>query len=205
LKTILTYLLVLFFTVSLKLVQGQERTSKAFTGINGSLEVNYYGIYASPYISSDRNRHSFSAGPLFNALPYYYLVPKKTDYFYPTKDRFIGGRVAYENIFLAPRRMKKINIFLHINLTYHYNIFSEFAQYPSKTIDKDYVNKSQFLGLYFGFGNKTFYRSGLFLNTSISWGATLYENLGAPPQFSVPDRGYLSNTMVIKFGVGYFL
>jgi hypothetical protein len=181
--------------------QAQRRMSNSFTGINGSVEVNYYGIYVAPSITIDYKKHTFAGGPLFNAVPYYYIIPKKPGYYYPTKDQFIGGRFSYDNHFFSKR---KLNLFFNLNLTYHHNVFSEFENYSSKVVDPFYENRSEFLALGFGLGNNIYYPSGVYLHTCLGWGATLYEKLGPPPAFSIPDRGYLSNTMIIRIGVGYF-
>ena len=198
------FFLILFIILFFSFAQAQRHRDNSFAGINCSAEVNYYGIYVVPTFTCDYKKSTFAIGPAFNVIPYYSIIPKKQDYYYPITQQFIGGRVSYSNLFFSSRRNNHINLFFNLNLTYHHIVFSDYQNYTTKVIDQ-FVKKAQFLGFYFGLGDIIYYKSGLYLNPSIDWGATIYEKLGTPPIFAIPDRGYLSNAMVISFGLGYII
>ncbi len=194
------YIIIIGLILNASYVYSQRHTNNSYVGINCATEVNYYGLYIAPSITSDYKKNTFSIGPLFNAVSYYSIIPKKENYYYPTKQQFIGGRLSYDKHFFS--RKNKLNLYLNINFTYHNIVFSEYENHTTKEIEH-FDSKAEFLGFYYGLGNNIYYKSGFYLNMGIGWGTVLYEKLGSPPDFSIPDRGYLSNAMVVRLGIGY--
>lgn len=193
------YLLISVFTFFF--ANGQRDSKNAHWGVNCSGELNYFGIYVAPSFTLDKN-HSISIGPLFNALPYYIMFPKKENKYYPKNHQFYGGRIAYDHFVYTKRRYA--NIFISSNLTFHHTVFSEYENSTTKNIISS-ENKVEFLALYLGLGNNFYVSPNFYFNYGINWGITIYENFDRQNNLAIPDRGKLSNTMVIRFGMGWML
>jgi hypothetical protein len=194
------YLLITFlFFFSAK---AQRDLLHVCSGINGSAELNYFGVYVAPAITLDYYRHSISIGPVFNAFPYYLMFPKKENKYYPNSHQFYGGRISYDNFLFIKKKF--VNIYVSSNLTYHHAIFSEYENSTTHKVQQ-IENKAEFLALYLGIGNNSYLSPNFYINYGVNWGFTLFENFDNNNVLSIPDRGKLSNTMVIRLGIGFTL
>ncbi len=195
------FLYLLISVLSFSLANAQRDTRNSHWGVNCSGELNYFGIYVAPSITLDKN-HSISIGPLFNAYPYYLMFPKKDNKYYPKNHQFYGGRIGYD--YFIYNKKKLANIFISCNLTFHHTVFSEYENSTTKDIISS-ENKAEFLALYLGLGNNFYISPNFYFNYGLNWGMTVYENFNRHNNLAIPDRGKLSNTMVMRFGLGLTL